>query len=109
MKKILIVILVVVGLSACSSHMYSTSSAGKDNESFIIVLTEGQAYGNISVIVDGETFPIEKVYKVKSSRKALPLITTPGKHEIEVVSDGNTLIKERVFLGLQETKKIVLR
>lgn len=109
MKKILILALTIVGLSACSPHMYSTYSAGKDNTSFIIVLTNGQAYENVSVMVDGKAFPIEKVYKVKAKRKVHPVITSPGKHEIEVVSNGKTLVKESVFLGLQETKKIVLQ
>lgn len=109
MRKILILAMVVIGLSACGPHMYSTNSAGKDNESFIVVLTSGLDYENVSVIVDGKTFPIEKIYNVKSKRKVHPVITAPGKHEIEVVSNGNTLVKESVFLGLQETKKIVLK
>lgn len=109
MKKILIVALAIVGLSACSPHMYNTNSAGKDNSSFIIVLTEGQSYNDVSVIVDGKTFPIETVYKVKASRKAHPVTTSPGKHKVEVKSAGKTLIEENIFIGLQETKKIVLK
>ena len=108
MKKLLVLILVVVGISACSPHMYNTYSAGKDNTSFIIVLTNGQEYENVSVIVDEKSFPIEKVYKVKAARKALPVITTPGKHQVKVVSNGKTLVDEQVVIGLQETKKIVL-
>jgi hypothetical protein len=109
MKKILIVVLAIVGLSACNSHMYNTNSAGNDNSSFIIVLTEGQSYNNVSVIVDGKTFPIETVYKVKSLRKAHPLSISSGKHKVEVVSAGKTLLEENIFIGLQETKKIVLK
>ena len=88
--------------------MYNTYSAGKDNTSFIIVLTNGQAFENVSVIVDEKSFPIEKVYKVKAARKAIPVITTPGKHQVKVVSNGKTLVDEKVVIGLQETKKIVL-
>lgn len=109
MRKILILAMAVIGLSACGSHMYSTNSAGKDNESFIVVLTSGQEYENVSVIVDGKTFPIEKVYKVKASRKAHPVTISPGKHKVEVVSSEKTLIEENIFIGLQETKKIVLK
>jgi hypothetical protein len=89
--------------------MYNTYSAGKDNTSFIIVVTGGQSYENVSVIVDGNTFAIDQVYKVKAIRKAHPVITTPGKHQIKVVSNGKTLLEESIFLGLQETKKIVLQ
>ena len=108
MKKLLVLALIVVGISACSPHMYNTYSAGKDNTSFIIVLTNGQAYENVSVIVDEKSFPIEKVYKVKATRKAIPVITTPGKHQVKVVSNGKTLVDENIVIGLQETKKIVL-
>ena len=109
MKKVLIFLLAVVWLSACSPHMYNTNSAGKDNLSFIVVLTEGQSFDDVSVIVDGKIFPIEKVYKVKASRKAHPVTISPGKHKLEVVSAGKTLIEENIFIGLQETKKIVLK
>jgi type III secretory pathway lipoprotein EscJ len=109
MKKILILFLAILWLSACSPHMYSTTSFGKDNSSFIVVLTDGQEYNNVSVIVDGKAFPIETVYKVKASRKAHPVITSPGKHKVEVVSAGKTLVEENIFIGLQETKKIVLK
>ena len=108
MKKLLVLALIVVGISACSPHMYNTYSAGKDNTSFIVVLTNGQEYENVSVIVDEKSFPIEKVYKVKAARKAIPVITTPGKHQVKVVSNGKTLVDENVVIGLQETKKIVL-
>jgi len=109
MKKIIMLVLTIVGLSACSPHMYNTYSAGKDNASFITVVTNGPYYEDVSVIVDGKAFPIEKVYKVKATRKAHPVITTPGQHQIVVVSKGKTLVKENVYLGLQETKKIVLQ
>jgi uncharacterized lipoprotein len=109
MKKILILAFVITGLSACSSHMYNTYSSGKDNASFIIILTEGQSYEDVSVIVDGKTFSIEKVYPVKATLKAHPIITTPGKHQIKVVSKGKTLVEESVMIGLQETKKIILK
>jgi len=109
MKKILTLVLAIVGLSACSPHMYNTTSSGKDNESFIVVLTEDQSFKDVSVIVDGKAFPIETVYKVKASRKAHPVIIFPGKHKVEVVSAGKTLVDENIFIGLQETKKIVLK
>jgi len=108
MKKIFLLFIVVIGLSACGPHMYNTYSTGKENSSFIIVLTSGHSYENVSVIVDGKTFQIEKVNKVKATRKAHPVITTPGKHQIKVVSNGKILVEESAFLGLQETKKIIL-
>ena len=109
MKKILILVIAIIGLSACSPYMYKSISTGKDDSSFIVVLTDGQSYNNVSVIVDGKTFPIEKVYQVKALRKAHPVTISPGKHKIEVISAGKTLVTENIFIGLQETKKIVLK
>ena len=107
MNKLLIWTLAVVGLSACGPHMYNTLSAGKENASFILVLSNAP-YENVSVIVDGKPFQIDKVYQLKSERKAHPVVISPGKHQITVVSNGKTLRNENVFLGLQETKKIIL-
>lgn len=87
--------------------MYNTYSSGKENASFIIVVGN-QSYTIVSVIVDGKSFQIDKVYQLKAIRKAHPVITSPGKHQITVVADGKTMLTENVFLGLQETKKIVL-
>ena len=108
MKRIIIFIVSILALSACGPHMYSTRSAGKDNSSYVVVVTNGQEYGNVSVIVDGTTYPIEKVYKLKAIRKAHPVVITPGKHQIQVVSGNKTLTDEDIFIGLQETKKIIL-
>jgi uncharacterized protein YxeA len=108
MKKILLMLVAVMGLCSCGAHKYNTLSYGKDNVSFIVVLTAGQKYENVSVIVDNQTFPVEKVYKTKAGRKAHPIRISTGKHSVKVVSAGTTLVDENVFLGVQETKKIVL-
>ena len=108
MKKIIIFILALFAFGACGPHQYSTRSAGQDNSSFVVVVTNGQEYENVSVIVDGTSYPIEKVYKLKAIRKAHPVVITPGKHQIQVVSGNNILTDENIFIGLQETKKIIL-
>lgn len=109
MKKILFFMMLMICATACSPHMYSTRSSGQDNASFIVVLRSDTKYENVSVIIDGKSFPIDKIYKVKLARKTHPIITTPGKHHIKVISGETTLIDEKVFLGLQETKKIILK
>ena len=109
MKKLLFLIVVLLGVTSCGPHMYTTRSSGRDNVSYVIVLKSDTKYENVSVIIDGKVFPIEKLYKEKAARKAHPIITTPGKHHIKVMSADSTLVDEKVFLGLQETKEIVLR
>lgn len=108
MRHMLILLVIMLVATACGPHMYNTISAGKENSSFIIVLTSGKSYGQLTLVVDGKTFPIEKVYKVKAMAKAHPVIISPGKHIISVESKGIKLVEENIFIGLQETKKIIL-
>lgn len=112
MKKILFLILITVCtalFSSCGPHIYKTQSAGKDNSSYVIVLTDGPQYNNVSVMVDGIAHPYGKVYKTKYKRKAQPIVTEPGKHNIKVLVNGSVISDEEVYIGLQETKMVILR
>ena len=77
---------------------------------FIIVLRQDQAYpSGVTIVVDDKDhFTVDKVFKMKFQRKARPIVITPGKHSIKVLFDGKELRREEIFIGLQETKKIVL-
>ncbi|MDR2927932.1 MAG: hypothetical protein LBV41_07020 [Cytophagaceae bacterium] len=111
MKKFLIVLSVVFFgfmLSSCK-NMYGTQSSGKDNVSYVIVVREGVKYNNVSIIVDGTQHSYETVRKIKNKRKAEKVEIATGHHNIKVVVDGNTVTDENVFIGLQETKMIVLK
>lgn len=110
MKITLYFIFISVLLTGCGKHMYSTMSSGQEDRSYIIVLKENSEYpGEISVQIDEQQpVAINKVYKLKFQRKAHPVYTTPGKHTLKVLHNGKVLFSENVFLGLQETKKIVL-
>ncbi len=109
MRKLVFILIAIFALSSCGPKMYSTSQSGKDNVSYVVVLTAGQKYTNVVVEVDGEAFPLEKVYKVKDARKAPQVVMAPGKHTVKVISNGQVLTNENIFIGLQETKKIVLQ
>lgn len=112
MKKIffLFALIAAVALSACGPRMYNTQSSGKDNVSYVIVVKDSRTdYRNVAVVVDDVTYPYGIVYKLKAKRKALPIIIEPGRHNVKVVVDGTTITDENVFLGLQETKMIILR
>lgn len=111
MKKLLLSVILMAGLSACGPQMYSTRSGGLENSSFIVVLAENADYDKaaVSVEVDGKVSAIEKVYKTKAARKAIPIVITPGKHKIKVIVNGSVVSEESIFLGLRETKKIVLK
>ena len=99
--------------NSCGPHMYKTHSTGSDNVSYIIVLTESSSrnYDNVPVfvVVDDISYPYDIVYKVKAKRKAHPVTVEPGRHNVKVIVNGMEMTNENIFLGLQETKIIVLR
>ncbi|MDR2885885.1 MAG: hypothetical protein LBU95_03785 [Rikenellaceae bacterium] len=112
MKKLiplLTVIIIVLGLASCGKGLYTTSSQGQDNVSYVTVITLGNAFQGINVVVDGKVYPYGKVYTVKMKRKAQPVIIEPGKHHIKIVAGNQVLAEEDVLLGLQQTKQFVLR
>lgn len=112
MKKILTITFIALfglALSSCGRHMYSTQSGGMDNVSYIIVLKEAGRYDNVAVVVDGETYPYPKVFKVKAKRKAPQIFIEPGKHNVKVLVGGEVVTDENIFIAVQETKTVVLR
>lgn len=109
MRKFLFIVIAILTLSSCGPKMYSTRQAGKDNVSYVIVLTAGQKYENVVVEVDGQAHSVAKIYKEKDARKAPQIVIAPGKHNVKVISNGQTLTNETIFIGLQETKKIILQ
>lgn len=106
----LLLILAVVGLVGCR-NTYQTLSSGKENQSFVLITTDNDQYrNNIMVIIDNNApVLVEKIFKTKKQLQAKPIVTTPGKHTIKITKEGKVIYEELVFLGLQETKKIVLQ
>ncbi|MGL5938263.1 MAG: hypothetical protein ACRCZY_02385 [Phocaeicola sp.] len=107
MKHLIPLLLLVLSLSSCGA--YKTYSGGLADESYIIVLREGKSYDNVVVVVDGKSTTVQKIYKVEAKRKALPIVIEPGKHTVQVNVNGKTISNETVFIGLRETKQIILR
>jgi hypothetical protein len=108
MKKVFLFLLMLTGLSSCGPHLYSTLSAGKDNVSYVLILKKDRSDKTASLFIDNKIYSLDKIYSEKMARKAQPIVTTPGKHQIKIISNGKVVLDENVFLGLQETKKIVL-
>lgn len=109
-KYAILMLLAIAGLAGCR-NTYQTLSAGKENESFVLVTSDNKEYRhNIAVVIDnGTPVMIEKVFKTKKQLQARPITTTPGKHTIKVMKGDRVLYEQFVLLGLQETKKIVLQ
>lgn len=114
MKKVILLSclsLFLLTLSSCGPHMYRTQSSGKDNVSYITVLTEGPKYpaDAVVVIVDEISYPYEKVQKVKKKVKSMPLAIEPGKHNVKVVVYGEIIRDEDLFLSVQESKIFIIK
>lgn len=108
--KYLFISLLALLMVSCSPHQYKTMSSGKDDVSFVIILTEGGSYSQgVNLIVDdNQTHAVNKVYKQKMQRKAPVFKVSPGKHNLKITQNGNTIFDQNVVIGLQETRKIVL-
>ena len=102
------VLILAVGLTACGPHMYSTRSNGQDDTSYLIVVRNEKSYTSVVVTIDDASYTIDKIYKTKNTRKAKPILITPGKHHVVVEADGVKVKDENIFIGLQETHKIIL-
>jgi hypothetical protein len=110
MKKIILLLIIVIGVTSCNtSKWYSTASASKDNISYVIVLSDNSDYSNVEIQIDEEKPVKRDVKSLKLKRKAEPVIITPGKHKVRVINNGKVIVEENIFIGIQETKKIVLR
>ena len=114
MKKIILLSVIAIftlALSSCGPRMYRTQSSGKDNVAYVTVLTEGSQYGanTVVVVVDNVTYPYGKVYKVKRKVKSVPIVIEPGKHNIKIVVNGQTVKDENVFLAVQESKVFIIQ
>lgn len=109
MTKAILLLTILLALFGCGKHMYSSMSSGKENISYIIVMQEGNRINEVSIQIDNQQPElIKRVYKTKMQRKVHPILTQPGKHTIKLFIDGKVIYNENVFLGLQETKKIIL-
>ena len=87
MKSNWIVVLCLLAclmLPSCGPHMYKTMSSGTDDVAYVIVIKEN---------TDRTSYDEVK----------------PGKHNLRVVIDGIVHADETVFLGLQETKTVLIR
>ena len=115
MKSNWIVVLCLLAclmLPSCGPHMYKTMSSGTDDVAYVIVIkenTDRTSYDDVQLVIDGSTCFYGKVYKQKAKRKAPVVRVKPGKHNLRVVIDGIVHADETVFLGLQETKTVLIR
>ncbi len=106
MKKILLLLPLIALLSSCVT--YKTYSSGKDDVSYVMVLSENDKYKDVSVKIDNKLTVLEEVFHKSKTLKSPVIKLTPGQHTVEITHKDKVLYSEKVYIGLQETKKILL-
>ena len=104
-----LIALFLLTVGSCRAYV-GTFSSGKANISNILLLRDYGSHAKKAIIQIDEQEPIKlkKIKKEAKSYKAKPYPITPGKHHLKVIVKGKTLVDEQIFLGVQETKKIMI-
>lgn len=97
-------------LSACVTT-YKTQYGGKEDKASILILSAdgGREFSDLVVTVDGLDYDVKTVYSEKQSHKAVPIVINAGKRKLTVKKDGRVLLMQQIFIGVQETRKIIIR
>lgn len=111
MKRIIILTITLMSvLSACVTT-YKTQYGGKEDKASILILSadDGRDFSDVLVIIDGKEYNVDKVYPEKKYLKAVPIVIYAGKHKITIKKDAEVLLMQNIFIGVQETRKIIIR
>ena len=112
MKKLLAIAILMLAMTSCGVGTYSNTS-GRSEKASISFVAETQY--PVTVNIDGTVYEVNTV-KLKTYRRDKniketsrnTIYITPGKHEIEVSSEGNVIKKDIIFLSNNESKVIEL-
>lgn len=115
MKKIIIATLclfVATLFNSCGVGNYTVTSGIEDKAA--VCFSASSAY-NIDVTIDGEQYATSTVkdiaHKTRRNIKQTAkqsIVTTPGRHKVEVKRQGETVYSKEVMLSTGETKIIEL-
>jgi hypothetical protein len=109
MKKFLLVICFGILLVSCK-NTYVTRSSAIEDASYVMVVSSGDVLKNIvTVEIDGDSYPLQRVEKIKKEKNAEKIKIAPGKHNIKVYKGSELVSQQNAFLGSQETRKIVIK
>ena len=104
--------IIIAFFTACSTGSY-TVSGGKDDKSAICIVADSSYL--VELVVDGQKYSVETIRektwrKDRSIKKTAKnhIVVTPGKHEVSVSRNGNTLYSKTIFVSTTETKFIEL-
>lgn len=97
-------------LFSCATT-YKSQYGGKEDKAYILVLSadDGRSFSDISIEVDGKIYPVDKVYTEKKYQKATPIAVYAGKRKVKIQNGSEVLLIQTIFVGVQETRKIIIR
>jgi len=112
MKKLIIIFIGALLLTACGVGTYSISS-GKSNDAAISFVSPDAT--PITVYIDGKEHYVETV-KTKTFKRDRNIKKTaqntitilPGQHDIKVISAGNEIYSKKLFISTAEHRIIEL-
>lgn len=108
MKKIIVLGILVVFISSCGG--IKTSSQGVSNDAFLVFIGNQSEYSEgVDVTIDNNTPFTAQVKKPNYNgfRKKIYALSK-GTHEITVSYKNNIILKQRIYISTNETKKIIL-
>lgn len=97
---------------SCGPNMYHTSASAKEDVAYIVVLAQDVVNTkklDVLLEIDGLSYPVSRVFKAKDERKALPFELSPGKHSVALFVNGQEYSREEIIVGVQETRKIIIK
>lgn len=99
-------------LIGCKSSYPVAQQSGKEDMAYLLFVGPKDVYGNgskfVQVDVDGNTFDAKVVKPKTSNRKGTQYGIAPGRRNITIRFNGETVYSKQLFLSSQETKIITL-
>ncbi|TVQ79991.1 MAG: hypothetical protein EA358_02725 [Flavobacteriales bacterium] len=105
---VLMGIAIILSLNSCTGMKATVS--GLESEGYLEFVSSTTKYKDRVEVIVGERSPFyakvfqDKPNRTKTERYAIP----PGNHEVRVRYQGMEIYRKNVFLGAQETRKIML-
>lgn len=111
-RVLLFMVFVASMLIGCKSNFPVAQQSGKEDMSYLVFVGPRQTYGNgskfVQVNVDGKQFDAKVVKPKTANRKGTQYGVAPGRRNITVKFNGQTIYQKQLFLSSQETKIITL-
>ena len=114
-KKFIVMMLALVGIlmSSCKTSYPVPQQSGKEDMAYLVFVGPKEVYEDgkrpVQVDVDGTQFDAKVVKPKTANRKGTQYGVAPGRRNIVVKFNGQTIYQKQLFLSAQETKIINLQ